>query len=110
MTRPDPEPFRRLGRRFLGPEIGTVAALPEAVDLWTYWLPFERTSKDEPVSPKDFETKMGYAQNMVAQLRSHPVVDGADQALDRRVLRADDGEAERHDERGPDASDERPAD
>ena len=23
----DPEPFRRLGRRFLGPEIGTVAAL-----------------------------------------------------------------------------------
>jgi glutamate racemase len=24
----DPEPFRRLGRRFLGPEIGTVASLP----------------------------------------------------------------------------------
>ena len=23
----DPEPFRRLGRRFLGPEIGTVAGL-----------------------------------------------------------------------------------
>ena len=23
----DPEPFRRLGRRFLGPEIGTVSAL-----------------------------------------------------------------------------------
>jgi glutamate racemase len=26
----DPEPFRRLGRRFLGPEIGAVAALAEA--------------------------------------------------------------------------------
>ena len=26
----DPEPFRRLGRRFLGPEIGTVASLPTA--------------------------------------------------------------------------------
>ena len=25
----DPEPFRRLGRRFLGPEIGTVLALRE---------------------------------------------------------------------------------
>jgi glutamate racemase len=24
----DPEPFRRLGRRFLGPEIGAVAGLP----------------------------------------------------------------------------------
>jgi glutamate racemase len=24
----DPAPFRRLGRRFLGPEIGTVAGLP----------------------------------------------------------------------------------
>ncbi|MCW2716600.1 glutamate racemase [Pseudonocardia sp.] len=28
----DPEPFRRLGRRFLGPEIGTVAALDTALD------------------------------------------------------------------------------
>jgi glutamate racemase len=27
----DPEPFRRLGRRFLGPEIGTVHALREAL-------------------------------------------------------------------------------
>jgi glutamate racemase len=27
----DPEPFRRLGRRFLGPEIGTVSALDTAV-------------------------------------------------------------------------------
>jgi glutamate racemase len=26
----DPEPFRRLGRRFLGPEIGAVSALDDA--------------------------------------------------------------------------------
>jgi len=29
----DPEPFRRLGRRFLGPEIGTVAALAPAAPV-----------------------------------------------------------------------------
>jgi glutamate racemase len=28
----DPEPFRKLGRRFLGPEIGQVAALGPATD------------------------------------------------------------------------------